>query len=251
MVFLPLALCALAARLAAAPTVTLDVVLARARAALGPEPALDAVQSISYIGRVELDERGGKEPHQSTGTMELTVLKPNRQRLVQVLDGIREIIGINETEGWHRTEPVGQPFRARVTLLDRAMTRRMQAYAFENLSFYRGLEKLGGRVELRNETGFAGHPAVEVAFIHPDGVTFLNTFDIQTGKLLQTVTDDGITIQEEGEVRSGGIVFPHKVTSVQQFRDGRTRTIVVTFDEIRVNPKIDPASFLVTMPGQP
>jgi len=223
--------------------------LARAREYVGGERALAAVTSLRYVGRMELSEADEGQPRQVSGTIELIFQKPGQQRITQVIGKVKDVIGLANGEAWRRREEVGNPLRAQVAIMNLRQLRRIQAEAFENLSFFRGAETQGGRIELRGEARIDGHEAVKVAFVYPGAVTFVRSFDKKTGRLLQTETDDGAVVREEGDLVVNGIHFPQRLVSLSKSQAGGQVTSTISFDQIVVNEKFDPALFNVEIPG--
>jgi len=226
-----------------------EEIISKAREYVGGERALAAVTSLRYVGRMELVEAGDGEPRKDTGTIELIFQKPGQQRITQVIGKVKQVIGFASGEAWRRREDVDNPLRAQVAIMNLRQLRRIQAETFENLSFFRGAETQGGRVEARGEATIAGRAAVKLAFVYPGAATFLRSFDKQTGRLLQTETEDGSVVREEGEVVVNGIRFPQRYVQVSKNAHGDVMTNTITFDQILVNEKFDPALFNLEIPG--
>jgi hypothetical protein len=232
----------------AAPASVADT-LAKARNYLGGDKALDAISSLRYVGRMELRDPSVTPPKLESGTIELVFQKPGQQRLTQVVDQTKDIIGLSGDEAWRRREELNNPVKAQVAIMNLRTLRRIQAEAYENLSFYRGAEAHGARVELRGETGFEGREAVQIAFIYPGNVVFVRTFDKKTGALLLTETYDGSKVREEGEIIVEGVRFPRRLISTAKNPSGVEVTHTLVFDQIVVNEKFDPSVFSVQLPG--
>jgi len=220
-----------------------EEIISKAREYVGGERALAAVTSLRYVGRMELVEAGDGEPRKDTGTIELIFQKPGQQRITQVIGKVKQVIGFASRED------VDNPLRAQVAIMNLRQLRRIQAETFENLSFFRGAETQGGRVEARGEATIAGRAAVKLAFVYPGAATFLRSFDKQTGRLLQTETEDGSVVREEGEVVVNGIRFPQRYVQVSKNARGDVMTNTITFDQILVNETFDPALFNLEIPG--
>jgi outer membrane lipoprotein-sorting protein len=84
---------------------------------------------------------------------------------------------------------------------------------------------------------------VMVAFIHPNNIVFTRWFDQKTGELLQTQTESGGLIREEGEIKVNGIRFPKKIVTTI---NGKSSSI--TFTKIQVNQSFPESLFEVPMP---
>ena len=246
-------LCRLLALVAALPLLALTAqasvedVIAKARSYLGKERDLESIRSIHYRGRIELRDAAGVLQENASGTVEMILQKPSQQKVVRVVGALRHIDGLDEFAGWQRIEPVAQPAQGRTIILPLPQLRRMQASAFENLSFYRGIEKRRGRTELREEVTVDGHAAVNIAFIHPGDVVFLRSFDKQTGRLLLTVGEGGEQMREEGELLVHGIRFPSRLVSTRSNAEGQVFSVTLFFDEIILNETFPADTFAVPM----
>lgn len=230
-------LVALAGVLASAPVAAhaaaVDEVITRARAHLGREAALDNVRTLRYVGTIEAGD-------EARGTIEILFKKPFQQRITQTIGELREVTALDDMEGWVRIEEVANPENWQMRLLDVPQIRRLRANNWENLNFFRGLERRGGRVEHRGETTLDGKRAVRLAFVHSPEIVFTRYFDVATGKLLLTETEQGGTIREEGEIVVAGIRFPRRVISTIE-----DRTVTITFSEVKVNEDMPDSLFAV------
>jgi hypothetical protein len=226
---------------------SVEEVIAKARSYVGKERDLDGVRSLHYRGRIEVRDAAGVLQEGSSGTIELILQKPAQQKVVRVVGQLRDVVGLDDLTGWHRVEQVADPAKGRTTVVPLAQLRRVQASTFENLAFYRGLERRGGRVELRGESTSGGRPVVRVAFIHPGDIVFLRSFDRETGRLLVTEGQDGERMVEEGELVVHGIRFPQRLVTSGKTEDGSTLAITLIFDEITVNETFPADLFAVPM----
>jgi hypothetical protein len=223
---------------------SVDDVITQARRYIGKERDLAAVRTLHYRGTITV-----AGPIQASGTLEMLLQQPNFQKTIRVLGDKRETVGLDDTEGWVRAESVAKPALGRTDMVPPAQLRLLRASAVENLSFYRGLEKFGGRTEGRGETTFEGKAAVRVAFIHPGEVTFVRTFDKATGRLLVTQGPGGEEIREEGELVVANLRFPQRLISTAKNAEGGEFVVTIVFEEVRVNESFPPDTFAVPMPG--
>jgi hypothetical protein len=233
--------------LAFAGTPSADEAITKARAYVGKERDINGLRSIHYLAHMEVRDSTGALVKTASGPMELILQKPDQQLVVRTLGQLRDTVGLDGLTGWQRTESVGEPKKGRTTILPRAQLRQTQANAFENLSFFRGLEQRGGRVEMRGETTIEGRPAIRIAFIHPGELVFLRSFDRETGRLLLSEGQDGERSREEGECVVQGIRFPKRVISTGRSVDGKMMVTTLFFDEIKVNEVFPPSTFAVPM----
>lgn len=217
--------------------------IAKARAYLGEDSALDAVQALRLLGKLEVIDAEGAAP--GAAQLEILFQKPDRQRITATSESRTEITALDGYDAWSRVSDPAQPSRWQVTLLGPDQIKRLRANTFENLAFYRGLEARGARVEDRGAATIDGVACRKFAFIHGPGIVFTRSFDAGTGRLVLTETEGGTKIREEGEIRSGGLRFPQRIVTVNALPDGGTRTIRVTFSEITVNPALDASWFAV------
>ena len=232
---------------------SVEEVIGKARSFVGAERDLDGVRSLHYRGRIEVRDAAGVLQAKSSGSIELILQKPAQQKVVRVVGELRDIVGLDDLTGWRRLEQVADPAKGRTTVVPLAQLRRIQASTFENLAFYRGLERRGGRVELRGESTVDGRPVVRVAFIHPGNIVFLRSFDAETGRLLVTETEEGERMVESGELAVQGIRFPRRLVTSGKSADGSTLLITIIFDEITVNETFPADLFAMPMvrPGSP
>ena len=120
--------------------------------------------------------------------------------------------------------------------------KRLRANTLENLAFFRGLERQGGRIEDQGPITIDGVVCQKIAFIHAPTIVFTRYFDIATGRLRLTETEAGGSIREEGEISVNGMRFPEKIITLTPIANGKSQTVTITFDKISVNETF-PASF--------
>ena len=132
----------------------------------------------------------------------------------------------------------------KISLLGRDSIKRLRANTFENISFYRGIATVGGRIEDRGKAKVDGVDCIKIAFIHPSNVVFVRSFDRKTGRLILTETDNGSEIRESGEIRAGNLRFPQRIITSSTLPNGSKRTITITYSDVSVNPKL-PEDFFI------
>jgi hypothetical protein len=113
--------------------------------------------------------------------------------------------------------------------------KRLRATTWENLSFFRGIERVGGRMEDLGPVTFEGIACQKIAFIHDTNIIFYRFFEVSTGRLVYTETENGSSIREQGEIKVNGIRFPKSMVNTTKTPTGQLRTFTVTFDKITVN----------------
>jgi hypothetical protein len=235
----------LAARCLGGPA---EDIIAKARAYLGRESALENVTSIHFSGMLELTERVPAEADPATFVerplhlpVEIVFQKPYQQRITVKSEKIIETSALDGYDGWQRRSDAKDPSKWQLTLLDPQQVKRLRANTWENLHFFSGLEKRGGRVEYQGNATVDGVECAKVAFIHSDNIIFFRYFNKATGRLMKTETESGGEIREEGEVTVNGVRFPRKV--VNKTPDGKTTSI--TFDKIVLNEVVPASEFAV------
>ncbi len=234
--FRPFALlAALLVSAAAGQAVDADGVIARARAYIGPEAALEGLRSVHFVGTLETTEPTADGPRPVRARIEIYFQKPFRQRIELTMGDRVEITALNDYEGWQRVRTGGEDDPWRLNLLGANQIRRLRANTWENLAFYRGLERLGGRVEDHGATEIDGRRVRQIAFFHNPEIVFKRFFDEETGRLVRTETERQGVIREEGELRAGDLRFPAKIITVNVLPDGSRREVTVSFERIVVN----------------
>lgn len=217
------------------PTAPLEAVIAKARSYLGAEADLQSLKSVEFEGTMETVEPGPDGGRAMKATLKIVFQQPYQQRIELTAEDRVEVTALNDFEGWQRIQTTAESQGSRLTLLGKDQIRRLRAYTWENLAFYRGLAERGGRVEDLGEADVGGVVARKVAFIHAESIVFYRYFDAATGRLVLTETEKGGQIREEGELIAGGIRFPAKIITVNKLADGTTREVVVSFSRVAVN----------------
>jgi hypothetical protein len=213
-------------------------IIAKARAHLGTDAAIDALKSMNYVGT--LTHPDPRDPtKQISAKLEIIFQKPDKQRITATYDEVVETTALDGYEGWTRVESRKDPGKFRLTPLDAAAVKRLRASTWETLSYYRGIEKIGGWVEDKGVATQDGVSCRKVEFHHDDKISFVRYFDAATGRLMFTETENGATLRESGEILVNGVRFPKTMTTTSGVGDKR-RTISLTYDKITVN-EVHPA----------
>lgn len=221
-------------------------VIAKARERLAPDTVLEAVTSIHYVGTLVSEDAA--TPGQSvTQTIEIILQKPAQQRIVVTSDTTIEVSALDGYDAWRRTIDAKDPNRWQQSQMGSEQIKQLRADVWENLSFFRGIEKIGGRVEDEGPVTIDGIACRKVAFHHSDDLAYLRYFDEATGKLIYTGTERN-NIREEGELIAGGIRFPKMIRMSQTGADGRTLKRTITFDKITLNERFPSSLFAVPLP---
>lgn len=226
---------------------SVDEVIARARATVGSEAALKALESLHYTGELTTTATNEKgEPAEVKVAIEIIFQRPYRQRIVATSANKIEITALDDYEGWQREQDPSDSNRWRMTLLSGEQIKRLRANTWENLSFFSGIEQRRGTVNDLGTITLDGKSCRKLAFDHGDGIVFTRYFDDATGRLLLTETENGIRIREEGEMVVDGLRFPRKIISISKLNDGSERTVSIIFDKVIVNEPL--ADSLFTIP---
>jgi outer membrane lipoprotein-sorting protein len=225
-------------------------IVAKARTYLGSDAALNAVKSVQFKGIVTTTDPAAADK-QTTATIEISVQKPYQQRVVASTSNGVETTAVDGYEGWQRFQDTANPKNVRLTVLKPDAVKRLRAQAFENLSFFRGLEKAGGRIEDQGTATIDGVACQKVAFIHAPNIIFVRYFDVATGRLVRTDTDDGGMSREEGEQVVGGVRFPKSMKMTVKNSKGATQLVSIVFESVKVNETFPDAVFRMPSPGTP
>jgi hypothetical protein len=229
-----------------------DAIITKARSVLGSERDLNGVKSIHFKGTLETIERV-PDPADARKTVthpvrlaiDIVFQKPMQQRFTLRSDKLERITGLDEYDGWEKLMDSTTPTSPRLVLLDAPTIRRLRANTWENLGFYRGIEKHGGVVRYVGDIKVDGIDCAKVSFTYFDTIVFTRYFNKSTGKLVRSDMDNGMELREEGEQTVKGVRFPKKL--IQRAPNGSES--VITFDEITVNEPVPPTEF--AMPAVP
>lgn len=242
--FRSFALGCVAASVVAGLSAAEPTIIAKARSFLGTEAALTGVKSVRYAGTVVTTF--SNEPEKPLReAVEIIVQKPDQQRVTATSDKSIEINGLDGYEGWQRVQDAANPKNWRQVVFKPDVLKRIRAQARENLMFFGGLERMGGRYEDGGAATVDGVACQKIGFVHAPGIVFYRYFEVATGRLVQTATDDGTITREAGELVTNGVRFPKSMTITSKLPDGRTKVTVITFDAITVNENFPARLFAV------
>lgn len=211
-----------------------DEWIAKARAFLGSESALDRVTSIHFTGILDVDEN-------TRLPVDIVFQKPDRQRITVKSEKVIETTALDGYDAWQRRSNPANPAQWQLTLLDPPQVKRLRANTWENLHFFKGLDRHGGRVDFKGDATVDGIACVKLAFVHSDSIIFYRYYDKITGRLVKTETEAGGEIREEGEIIANGVRFPKKI--INKSPDGKMTTI--TFDKVVTNEPLPASEFAV------
>ncbi|MBI4622633.1 MAG: hypothetical protein HY736_05335 [Verrucomicrobia bacterium] len=244
MIWFRLHLIAAALGFAAALQAAEPAIIARARAFVGPEAALAAVKSLHYTGTL-VTTNSAEPSKQERAAIEIVFQRPEQQRITSTSDKIIEVTSLDGYEGWTRVQDAGDPTKWRQTLLGPDQVKRLRAQTWENLAFFRGIERVGGRVEDQGPATVEGVACQKIAFIHGPNIIFYRFFDVATGRLVSTETENGGISREQGEWRANGIRFPKTLTMTTKNAAGQTQIVTINFEKVTVNETFPAKLFAV------
>jgi outer membrane lipoprotein-sorting protein len=216
-------------------------IIAHARAFIGDEAALSAVRSLRFVGTLVTGDPIDAAK-QTRASVEIVFQKPAQQRITITHEKVLEQTALDDYEAWQRQQDPTDASKWRQSLLSIEQVKRLRANTLENLAFFRGLERQGGRIEDQGPITIDGVVCQKIAFIHAPTIVFTRYFDIATGRLRLTETEAGGSIREEGEISVNGMRFPEKIITLTPIANGKSQTVTITFDKISVNETF-PASF--------
>jgi len=218
--------------------------IAKARAFVGPEAALNAIKSVHFTGSlITPDPTDAKK--MTYVTVEIILQSPYQQRLTASSDRSIEVTALDGYDGWHRVQDPKDPKGWKLQLYAKDQIKRLRANTWENLSFYRGLEREGGTVVDQGLVNVDGVSCRKFAFVHAENIVFYRYFEEATGRLVLTENETGIAIREQGEIRTGGIRFPKSIITSGKDAAGKPQTVTLTFDKVTLNESFPASTFAV------
>ena len=219
-------------------------IIAKARAYLGSEAALGAVKSVHYTGSMLAPNSADPAKPIAVG-VDIIFATPYRQRTVRTTESLVDTSALDAYDSWHRVQDSKDATRWRLQLLPTDQIKRQRAIVWENLAFYRGLERAGGTVSDLGPATIAGVACRKIAFIHAPDMIFYRYFDEASGRLVLTETENGSSIREQGEIMVNGLRFPKMIINSIKTADGKEQTVTITFDTITLNESFPASTFAI------
>lgn len=219
-------------------------IIAKARARLGPEDALNGVNSVHYVGTLVMSDSSDPKK-QMRAAIDIVFQKGDKQRVQVTTDRLIDTTGLDDMEGWRRIQDPADPTKIKQTPLTVDGLKRIRANNWETLSYFRGLDSRRGKVEDLGPATMDGIACEKVAFTHTPNIVFYRYFDLATGRLVYTETESGTTLREEGEIMVSGIRFPKTLVTTQKNPKGETQTSTITIEKATIN-EVFPPSFFAT-----
>jgi hypothetical protein len=234
-------------------------IIAKARAYLGSEDALNSVNSVYLDGKFSAVDSPENPTNQHSAAVQIILQKPYLHRLVVTAEADKgnpdspsaKIIALDGYDGWQREPNPSDPANPLISLLGAAQKWALRADVWENLFFYRGAESEGITTQDLGPVQQDGHACEEIAFIHSPTITYYRYFDQNTGQLIFTQTKEGLQIREQGEISVDGIRFPKTIITAQKLPSGGQRVVTLDVDHITVNDVFSDSLFDLPMPMLP
>lgn len=206
-------------------------VIETARAVIGSEDVLRAVDSVRFVGRLETFADNSTKP------IELVLRKPG---LVWMRVGTEDQaieMGIDDYEGWRKVIANGKVRTASIPVASFWETR---FGSIDNLYFFHAVDVVYGEATFAGMSSFEGQAVQLVDFRYNEANQYRRGFSTETGELLfsRRKGSDTQTV-ERAHGRFDGILF---ATEIEQYQ-GEERVSRMVFTQIEVNPEVDPAIF--------
>ncbi len=209
-------------------------IIAKARALLGTEAALNAVNSVHYTGTLTTTDP--VDPTKKTSApIDIIFQRPDQQRIQASGPRIIEVTALDGYDGWQRQQETADPTKWQQTLLGPDQIKSLRANTIENLTFFRVPPGSSVKLEEAGTASFDGVDCVKLAYTHAPKIAFIRYFEKTTGRLVFTETAAGGTIREEGEIRVNGVRFPKSIVSASKNAAGQIQRVTIEFDKITVN----------------
>jgi hypothetical protein len=218
-------------------------IIARARAYLGSESALEAVRSIHLSGTVVGDNVTDASAKPWVAKVEIIFQKPWRESLIIRYPHQIVRTALDGFEAWQQVQDnvadgqtVIDSHRASSLVVFRSLqVKNLRADTWYNLNFYRGIEATGGTIADEGEARIDGVDCEKIAFLHSPVLVYTRYFDRATGRLVYTQTPGGARIRESGEIIAGGIRFPKTIVSSETAAKGRVVSSTYNFESVVLN----------------
>lgn len=209
--------------------------LKKARAQVGTEAALKAVETLQYEGTIY------DKDNQLVGQLKLSFARPNNQRLEIVKDGFLEVTAVSRYSGYFQRFD-GDGKSVFLKAMNVSQVKRLQANSYENLNFFSGPRQTrSGKITLEEKSIRDERNAHLLKFAYPDGFFYARYFDADTGELMATTSsDDDFVRIEEGDIVVKGVTFPKEVKTLDKDANLLNR---VVFEKILVNEGVDESLF--------
>jgi outer membrane lipoprotein-sorting protein len=228
--FLAVACLAFAGAGAAEPAI-----IAKARAYIGPEAALEQVNSLHYTGTLTISESDPAANVPPPLGIDILFQKPSRQRSVITAAQRIETTVLDGYEAWQKVQDPADATRWSLSLMEADQIRSLRANVAENLFFFRALARSPDAVADLGAATVDGVACQKIAFVHSASIAFYRYFDVATGRLVLTETSQGEKIRELGQIMAGGLRFPKTLVTTMTRPDGSVQRMTIDFEMVTVN----------------
>lgn len=233
-----------AVALAAAVSAAEPAIIAKARARVGSEAAINGVKSVHYVGTlVTVDPTDPTK--QTRAAIDIIFQKNDQQRILVTSDKTIEVTALDSYEAWQRKQDAADATKWQQTLFKPEQVKLLRANTWETLSFFRGLETRGGRIEDLGPATIEGVACQKVAFIHSPSIVFYRYFDLATGRLVFTETESGGTLREQGEIVVDGLKFPKSFVTTTKIGKDQVQSVTINIEKVTVNEVFPSSLFAV------
>jgi hypothetical protein len=195
-----------------------------ARAFFGPPEKLQSVNSIYYEGKI-INPSG-----EGSGTFGLYLKKPFFQRMEIHVGDVITVTAVNGSEGYRQQSNMITG-KGRLGILHPAQVEKIIVNTVENLYFLKGFEIRNGRIGFQGKADFKGQACYKLKFFYRANLFYERFVELETGKVLATRDERGITVYQRGEISSGGIRFSRSVESYK----GDKHLNTIHFKKILIN----------------
>ncbi len=219
-------------------------IIAKARAHIASEAVLNGLKTVHFIGTLSAPDPSDSAK-MVTMQMDIVFQRPMQQRVTTVSAKGTDHTALDGYDAWQRFEDKTDAAKSRQVILPVDQVKRLRANTWENVAFFRGIESVGGRLEDQGPAKIDGIACQKIAFIHAPNIVFVRYFDLATGRLVQTETESGGRIREEGEVIVSGFRFPRVLTTESKDAKGVWQKVTITFDKVTVNETFGANHFAV------
>lgn len=227
---------------AAGVTAAEPAIIAKARALIGTEAALNAVNSVHFTGILTTSDP--VDPSKKTSApIDIIFQRPDQQRIQASGPRIIEVTALDGYDGWQRQQETADPTKWQQTLLGPDQIKSLRANTLENLSFFRPPAGSGVKVEESGTASFDGVDCVKISYTHAPKIVFIRYFEKTTGRLVFTETAAGGTIRESGEIRVNGIKFPKSIVTTSKNAAGQLQRVTIDFEKVVVNEQFPSSMF--------
>jgi hypothetical protein len=216
-------------------------ILTKARARIGSEAAINAVNSIKYVGALIVAD-SADPTKQQRAAIEIVFQKEDKQRITATFEKLVDTTALDGYEAWQRKEDKLDKNKVQQGNLGPEQVKQLRANTRETLAFFRGLDARGGRIEDLGPASVEGVACQKVAFIHSPTIVFNRYFDLATGRLVLTETSSGSTLREQGEILAGGLRLPKTLITSTKSSTGQVQTVTIEVEKVTVN-EVFPATF--------